>query len=71
MFAELPTMLDTDSSSSSLGFSVPLFPSDCLKDLLGNFGRTMEVAVIKVQPWSVVVQCASEVIPWAGRDIMN
>lgn len=71
MLAELPAMLGADSSSSSLGFSVPLFPSDCLKELLGSLGRTVEVAVIKIPPWSVLVQCVSEGIPWAGRDIMN
>lgn len=44
--AELPNMLGTESSSSSLGSSVPLFPGDCLKELLGTLGRTMEEAGI-------------------------
>lgn len=61
---ELQNMLGTESSSSSLGSSVPLFPGNCL-------GRTVEDAVTKVQPWSVLVQCAIEVIPWAGRDSVN
>lgn len=50
--AELLNMLGTASSSSSLGSSVSLFPGDCLKEPLGSLE---EVAVNKVQPWSVLV----------------
>lgn len=53
--AELLNILDTESSSSCLGSSFPLFPGNCLKELLGTLGRTLEDAVIKVQPWSVLV----------------
>lgn len=53
--AELLNVLGTESSSSSLGASVPLFPGDCLKEPLGTLGRTVEDAVNKVQPWSVLV----------------